>query len=123
MSYLPTQESDDKYSECFSSLDEITARYIEPMNDLVSEVLRDKTRFHPGTRDEVEASMLDHLRKFPKIAVYRMRFNRKPDRDLPGTFTLTWVDSHQRIKTGLITVTPKVYHTHLTLTLTLIRIL
>ena len=86
------------------------------MNDLVSEVLRDKNRFHPGTRDEVEAAMLDHLRKFPKIAVYRMRFNRKPDRDLPGTFTLTWVDSHQRIKTGLITVTPKVHDTHLIVT-------
>ena len=99
---LYVKEVDEKYSECFSDLDEITARYIEPMNDLVGEVLRD-SHFLDGSKEEVEKEMLDAMRAHPNVAQYRMRFNSRT----PGTFTLTWVDSKGSIKTGLITVTPK----------------
>ena len=76
---LYVMEGENKYSEPFSDLDEICSRYIDPMNELVAEVVKDK-RYHPGSREEVERHMKEALASHPNTAQYRMRTSGQPGR-------------------------------------------
>lgn len=101
----------------YSDLDEIYARYIEPMNDLVSVMVRD-TRFRFGEPDDVTAAMKDQQKENPNRIPYFFRF----EKDRPGVFALTWLEVSEKsgnaqAKSLRIDVRPDVSYTLIVLTL------
>lgn len=96
----------DMEHEIFSDLDEIYARYIEPMNDLVSAMVTHRS-FRAGTVAEVEQSLFDETISNPDRNPYCIRF----DPNHIGSFMLTWVikTSSKPVKTERILVRPQGY--------------
>lgn len=72
--------------EPFQDLDEVFARYVEPMNDLVSVMVKHRS-FMPGSVQEVEKLMLSQREERPQRIPYFFRF--EPEK--PGSFSLTWL--------------------------------
>mmetsp|Transcript_7324 Transcript_7324/g.10144 ORF Transcript_7324/g.10144 Transcript_7324/m.10144 type:complete len:372 (-) Transcript_7324:34-1149(-) len=99
---------DDLAGDMFSDLDEIFSRYIEPMNDYVSTMVKHRC-FLAGSVEEVEAAMRQQLAERPNRIPYFIRF----EPTLPGYFTLTWlslnVNSQNPVKKDLIAVRPYGY--------------
>lgn len=81
---LYVQEEDLKTP--YSDLDELHAMYIQPMNEYVAMIIRDR-HFALGSPDEVNAKMRQQLTKDPNHLPYFFRF--EPNK--PGTFVLTWL--------------------------------
>jgi transcription elongation factor SPT6 len=96
----------DMEGEIFSDLDEIYARYIEPMNDFVSSMVSNKC-FHTGSPTEVEATLEQDSIKNPNRIPYFIRF----EPGFPGVFILTWYiqASTNKVKTLKIVVRPQGY--------------
>ena len=96
----------DMEHEIFSDLDEIYARYIEPMNDLVSAMITHRS-FRMGSIAEVEQSLYGEIDQNPLRNPYCIRFNP----GVPGTFILTWIikSSSKPVKTEKIYVRPQGY--------------
>jgi len=98
---------EDDIREPFSDLDEIFARYIDPMNELVSVTVKHRS-FMNGSPAEVESLMLQQRKDKPQRIPYFIRF--EPNK--PGTFTLTWLSlnirSEQPVKTQRIDIRPYV---------------
>jgi transcription elongation factor SPT6 len=98
---------DDMIHELFSDLDEIYSRYIEPMNDYVSAMIKHKS-FHSGSVEDVEITMKTQLKEKPNRIPYFIRF----EPTLPGSFVLTWlslnIKSESPVKKDLIAVRPNV---------------
>lgn len=102
---LFVQEED--LAEPYNDLDELFSRYIEPMNDLVSVVVKHRT-FMKGTEAEVNAMMFAKRAESPQRIPYFFRF----EANKPGLFTLTWlslnVRSESPVKTLRVEVRPYV---------------
>jgi len=98
---------EDDIREPFSDLDEIFARYIDPMNELVSVTVKHRS-FMAGSPAEVESLMLQQRKEKPQRIPYFIRF--EPNK--PGTLTLTWLSlnirSEQPVKTQRIDIRPYV---------------
>jgi transcription elongation factor SPT6 len=98
----------DITSEAYSDLDEIYSRYIEPMNDYVSMMIKSKY-FLSGSADEVEQQMRRDIDRNPARIPYYIRY----ERGKPGFFTLTWMslnaNSSQPVKKEFILVRPNGY--------------
>lgn len=97
----------DIATECYSDLDEIYARYIEPLNDFVQLMIRHKN-FRKGTPDEVVEYMKQCRDNEPARIPYCIRLEPRK----PGVFVLTWlslnVNSAQPVKLEYIFVRPYV---------------
>jgi hypothetical protein len=102
---LYVQEPDVK--EAYQDLDELYARYIEPMNELVSVMVKHRS-FLPGTIEEVQNAMFERRKENATRIPYYFRF--EPNK--PGVFTLTWLSLNIRsdtpVKTLRIEVRPTV---------------
>jgi transcription elongation factor SPT6 len=98
---------EDDLREPYHDLDELFSRYIEPMNDLVSVVLKHRS-FRRGTPAEVEALMYAERAENPTRIPYFFRF--EPNK--PGIFVLTWlslnIKSEAPVRTLRIEVRPYV---------------
>lgn len=97
----------DMQREVYSDLDEIYARYIDPMNELVT-MMTHHRNFMSGSVEEVEAEMKLQLTQKAGRIPYFVRF--EPTR--PGAFVLTWLSLNARsevpVKKELIEVRPYV---------------
>lgn len=96
----------DMQGQYFSDLDEIYARYIEPMNDFTSTMVS-HNHFRSGSVDAVEAFLRSEIDRNPDRIPYCFRFEPK----VPGVFVLTWYikNSREPIKTERIYVRPEGY--------------
>lgn len=72
--------------EAYSDLDEIFARYIEPMNDLVKQMVSSKF-FRAGSKEEVDEWLRKEMTENPGRIPYAIRFYHK----FPGYFILSWL--------------------------------
>lgn len=102
---LVVQEED--MTESYNDLDELFSRYIEPMNDLVSVMLKHRS-FMRGTEAEVNAMMFAKRAESPQRIPYFFRFESTK----PGVFTLTWlslnIKSENPVKNLRVEVRPHV---------------
>lgn len=98
----------DMANEAYADLDEIYSRFIEPMNDYVSMMIKSKY-FLSGTAEEVEQQMRRDIDRNPTRIPYYIRY----EKGKPGFFTLTWmslnVNSSQPVKKEFILVRPNGY--------------
>ncbi len=98
---------EDDITEAYNDLDELFSRYIEPMNDLVSVMLKHRS-FLPGSEAEVNAIMFARRADSPQRIPYFFRF--EPNK--PGVFTLTWlslnIKSENPVKNLRVEVRPYV---------------
>ena len=89
--------------EPYADIDEIFARYIEPMNDLVTQMMAYKA-FRKGSKEEVDAWLQQEIAQNPNRIPYCIRFYKQP-----GYFVLSWVLKRgSAIKNEMITVCPEV---------------
>jgi hypothetical protein len=92
--------------EPYSDIDEIFARYIEPMNDLVAQMISYRS-FREGSKEEVDSWLQQEISNNPTRIPYCIRFYHKQ----PGYFVLTWlVKLGSTIKNEIIAVKPDVSH-------------
>lgn len=82
---------EDDLPDPYNDLDELFSRYIEPMNDLVSVMVKHRS-FMKGTEAEVTAMMFARRAESPQRIPYYFRF----EANKPGTFTLTWLSLNIR---------------------------
>ena len=89
--------------EPYADIDEIFARYIEPMNDLVGQMVCYKA-FRLGSKEDVDAWLQQEITLTPNRIPYCVRFYKHP-----GYFVLSWVlKKGSTIKNEVITVCPEV---------------
>lgn len=74
--------------ETFDDLDEILARFISPMNELVDDVSRHE-KYRNVSKDQVSEELVELKRRQPKSIPYLFRFNLEPER--VGTFAISFV--------------------------------
>lgn len=92
-------------SDPFSDLSEIHSRYIEPMNDLVSQMTNYRA-FRAGTKEQNEAWLQSEISGNPTRIPYCIRFYEKQ----PGYFVLCWLlKAGHAVKSEIITVKPEGY--------------
>lgn len=98
---------EDDMTEPYNDLDELFSRYIEPMNDLVSVMLKHRS-FMSGSETEVNAMMFARRLESPQRIPYFFRFEGTK----PGVFTLTWlslnIKSENPVKNLRVEVRPHV---------------
>lgn len=94
------------YPEQFSSLDEILARYIDPMNDLVARMVGYRS-FQTGQPESVEGLMRAKYEENRKCIPLFVRFDPKQ----PGCFVLTWFigESSTPVRTEYVGIAPEGY--------------
>ena len=94
-------------TEPYSDLDEIFARFVDPMNDYVSLMISHRN-FREGSVEEVENYLFDQLRERPHNIPYCLRF----EPSFAGCFVLTWIgnpNSKNPVKKSRIQVMPSGY--------------
>lgn len=98
---------EDDMKEPFADLDEIYSRYIEPMNDYVTMIMKHQ-HFKVGTVEDVEAYLLQKVQKEPNRIPYAFRL--EPGK--PGRFAFTYrtlkSNSAHPVRTEAIVVRPNV---------------
>lgn len=100
---LEIKES-DMLGQYFSDLDEIYARYVEPLNDFTSTMVSN-SHFRSGNIETVESFLRTEIERNPDRIPYCIRF----EPNLPGVFVLTWYmkNSRETVKKERIYVRPE----------------
>jgi transcription elongation factor SPT6 len=94
-------------NEPYSDLDEVFARFVDPMNDYVSLMISHRN-FRDGSPEEVEAYLHQQIKERPQNIPYCLRF----EPTFAGCFVLTWIknpNSKDPIKKSRIQVMPNGY--------------
>jgi hypothetical protein len=95
-------------NEPYSDLDEVFARFVDPMNDYVSLMISHRN-FREGSPEEVEAYLHHQIKERPQNIPYCLRF----EPSFAGCFVLTWIknpNSKDPIKKSRIQVMPNGYY-------------
>ena len=94
--------------EEYESLDEVIARFIEPMNDIVKDIVATPHRkFISGSMAEATSKLQEKVEPRGKDkAAYGIHFASEKE---PGKFCLSFLEAHKRIKQFKLRVTPHGY--------------
>jgi len=87
-------------NETYEDIDELIARYVDPMNDLVNEMIKYR-KFKPNSREEVDAMLTKEKEENEQIIPYYFSIYAKQ----PGYFELSFVPN-KNIKREIVTVSP-----------------
>ena len=96
----------DGVEEDYESLEEIIARFIEPMNDLVKEIVsKPHKKFVAGTMAEATAKLQAQVQPIgQQRGAYGIHIAAENE---PGKFCLSFLEAYKRIKQHKLRVTPR----------------